>query len=225
MMKNRGSCKSTFYAFSTVRDDVTSQKVSNTSLLFNSFFLKSTSKRLPKKRKCNLVQAEPSCAFQRHDLQRKGLRTDAPKHDSATTILLPALRSAILEHKQEAYPLFHFAQAASLESVMVVYSLYPKAIFSRTKSGYSPHHFAAGNRNDGVSRFLVLQHPTALAGKPSILQMLTERIHSVPLQQLLHISIPSRVVTRDTCDSDGNTLLHKACQSQTPSHTWALVLP
>ncbi|KAI2496178.1 hypothetical protein MHU86_18317 [Fragilaria crotonensis] len=75
---------------------------------------------------------------------------------------------------------------------------------------YSPHHFAAGNRNDDVLRFLVLQHPKALAGRPSILQMLSERIHSVGLIKFCVSQYPPGLY--DICDENGNTLLHKACQ-------------
>ena len=157
----------------------------------------------------NLVQAEFQTLFTGMMSHEKGAEMallDMILKDNS----LASTTFAILEHKQEAHPLFHFSQAASLESVMIVYSLYPKAIFFRTKSGYSPHHFAAGNRNDDVLRFLVLQHPKALAGKPSILQMLSERIHSVGLIKFCISQYPQGLY--DICDNDGNTLLHKACQ-------------
>jgi ankyrin repeat protein len=157
----------------------------------------------------NLVHAEFQTLFTGMMSHEKGAEKallDMIRKDHS----LASATFAILEHKQESHPLFHFAQAASLESVMIVYSLYPKAIFSRTKSGYSPHHFAAGNRNDDVLRFLVLQHPKALAGKPSILQMLSERIHSVGLIKFCVSQYPQGLY--DVCDENGNTLLHKACQ-------------
>ena len=55
---------------------------------------------------------------------------------------------------ERAYPLFHLAQVASLEAVMTVYSLFPKAITARTKcGGFTPHHLAAASRNDDVLLF------------------------------------------------------------------------
>ena len=157
----------------------------------------------------NLLQAEFQTLFKGMLSQEKGAELallDMILQDQS----LASATFPILELKQEAHPLFHFSQAACLESVMIVYSLYPKAIFFRTKSGYSPHHFAAGNRNDDVLRFLVLQHPKALSGKPSILQMLSERIDSLDLLKFCISQYPQGLY--DFCDADGNTLLHKACQ-------------
>lgn len=165
--------------------------------------------RKPKKRKITLVNAEFETLFSKMTKHEKGAE-QALLEMILEDVFLASSTFSILEHKQEAHPLFHFAQSGSLESVMTVYSLYPKAIFSRTKSGYSPHHFAAGNRNDDVLRFLVLQHPKALAGKPSILGMLTERIHALPLIQFCLSQYPQGLY--ETCDTEGNKLLHKACQ-------------
>lgn len=123
---------------------------------------------------------------------------------------LPTSLFAILN--QKAPPLFHVAQVASLECVMKVYSLNPKAILSKTKCGYTPHHFAAVARNDDVLRFLVLQNPKALSQPPSILTMLVERIDALDLLKFCLELYPQGLY--ETVN-DGNTLLHKACQVST----------
>jgi len=116
---------------------------------------------------------------------------------------------SILDHKQVAHPLFHFCQFGSLESVMQVYSFYPKAITQQTKSGYTPHHFAAASRKDDILRFLVLQHPAALERTPSILNMLMERVNALPELKFCLSQYPQGLYQTDL---EGNTLLHRSCR-------------
>jgi hypothetical protein len=174
----------------------------------NHFDLDATHRHSRKKRKLMEVQSEFETLYQRM------LSCEEGSEEVLLSMILndPSLARAafpIMEHREQAYPLFHFAQAASLESVMILYSLYPKAIAYQTKSGYFPHHFAAGNRSDDVLRFLVFQYPKALSGRPSVFQMLIERIQSLPLLQFCLSQYPQGLYER--CDSHGNTLLHIAC--------------
>ena len=67
----------------------------------------------------NLVHAEFQTLFTGMMSHEKGAEKallDMIRKDHS----LASATFAILEHKQESHPLFHFAQAASLESVMIV---------------------------------------------------------------------------------------------------------
>lgn len=165
------------------------------------------SKPKPKRRK--LLNAEFETLVRSMALGEKGAEQALLEMIQQDPISLTRDTFSILDHKQVAHPLFHFCQFGSLESVMEVYSLYPQAIAQHTKSGYTPHHFAAASRKDDVLRFLVLQHPAALSQSPSILNMLMERIDALPELQFCLSQYPQGLYQTDL---EGNSLLHRACR-------------
>mmetsp|Transcript_18732 Transcript_18732/g.27705 ORF Transcript_18732/g.27705 Transcript_18732/m.27705 type:complete len:728 (+) Transcript_18732:78-2261(+) len=127
--------------------------------------------------------------------------------------------------RQLVYPLFHFAQVGSLASAVTVYSLYPRAILATLNSTvgnqkrnaeesihcFTPHHFAAAYGNDDVLRFLVFQHPEALAhNRPkSVFFMLCGRVQSIEMLKFCLKLYPKGLYEKD---EKGHTLLHKACR-------------